>query len=413
MRTTFIGEAEIDGISERVARGTQPWSAAFDRLRSDAQSALGAPMESVVDNGPPAGESNPHLYGTDAPYQGADGVFSDDINREDYLKAIRVGDNLRDLGLAYQLIGDDRYAEKAVDFAYHWFVDPDTYMHPSAVNYGPHTPGFIGQNSIEHYITIPKMLYGAGLVIDHPHWSTKPGDAVADLDEWVADYLEETESGGSRGGPEGDSIYKWWVANRAVAAAFIGSSGSLQSAVNDWRTTAFTDFHERGTFEFERVRSRGLYYSLSAIVGLSMTAEVVRHHGWNLYTDARYRTALDFHAPFLVDPSSWPWQELDGLEHFEANYGATSFELAYSRFRDGDYLDAVEAVGRPIRDNRLLGWVTATHANLFDIPTPPGNGDDEPPNGDTSKTAGALAAASTLAIAGSIAARRLKDQRDT
>lgn len=371
--TTFVDGDELAAIKAKVDAGEEPWASAYQELIADADAVVDAGLESVVDNGAPAGgDGDPHKYGTDAPYQGSDGVFSEDIDRQDYFKAIRVGDQLRNLGLAYALTGTDTYAETAVDIAYHWFVDPDTRMFPSAENYGPHTDGLLGQNSIEHYITIPKMLYGADIVRNHSHWSTKPDGAVAELGNWVSTYLAETEAGGHRGGPEGNGIYKWWLVNRAAAAAFVGDQPALERVADDWRTTAFTDYESRGTFQYALWRTRSLYYSLSALNALTLTAEILRHQGIDLYGHtvdgvSRLRTALDFHAAYLQDPSSWPWEELGGLSAAEQMYGAVSFELAYSQWQDGDYLDAVGAVDRPIYDQRILGWATLTHGNRFEL----------------------------------------------
>jgi hypothetical protein len=370
--TTFLDGDEIAAIKAKVDAGEEPWASAYQELIADANAALNAGLESVADNGAPAGGAgDPHKYGTDAPYQGEDGIYSDDINREDYFKAIRVGNRVRSLGLAFALTGADEYAEKAIDLVHHWFVDPDTRMYPSALNYGPHTDGLLGQNSIEHYITIPKMLYGAGFVLDHSHWSTKSDGAVADLNEWVSTYLAETESGGHRGGPEGNGIYKWWLVNRATAAAFVDNQTALERVADDWRTTAFTDYQSRGTFQYALWRTRSLYYSLSALNALTLTAEILRHFDIDLYGHTvdgvnRLRTALDYHAPYMQDPSSWSWEELGGLSDAEQMYGAVSFELAYSHWQDADHLDAVRAAGRPIYDQRILGWTTLTHGNRFD-----------------------------------------------
>lgn len=368
----FVDGETRNAIIRRLEENDQPWHTAFQQLRSDAEDALGARPKSVVDNGAPAGVDDPHRFGTDAPYQGQDGVFSDDVNRGDYFAALHMGNWIRDLTMAYGFSGRDEYAEKAVDLLHHWFVDPEVRMFPSAVNYGPHKEDYNGQNSIEHYITIPKMLYGASYVRGHPRWSTKPEGAESALEQWVRDYLADTESGGHRGGPGGNDIYKWWVVNRAVAAAYLGDTEALSRCFSDWRTTAFKDFERRGTFKLARIRTRGLYYSFSALNALVTTAEVGRQFGVDLYGHEvngvnRLRGALEYHAPFLQDPSEWPWQELGGLERFERRFGGVSYEMAYSHWNDELFYDAIRGARRPIYDQRVLGWLTLSHGNLFEL----------------------------------------------
>lgn len=368
----FTDQTTIRAIQRQVREQRQPWFAAYRRLLEDADEALNAEAMSVVDNGAPHGVDDPNKYGTDAPYQETDGVFSEDANREDYDAALAMGGWIRHLGLAYGLTGEDRYARKAVELLHHWFVDPETRMFPAAKNFGPHTEGYTSQNSIEHYITTPKMLYGASFVHTHDAWSAFPGSPVETFVQWVRDYHSDLVRGGHRGGPEGNGIYKWWLVNRTVAAAYLDDTSALSSCFEDWRTTAFSDFEERGTFKFARWRTRGLYYSFSALTSLVLTAEVARHHGVDLYGHTvdgvnRLRTALEFHAPLIRNPDRWRWKELGGLADFERELGGVAYEVSYSHWQDEAYFRAVKAVGRPVFDQRILGWATLTHGNLFEL----------------------------------------------
>jgi hypothetical protein len=134
------------------------------------------------------------------------------------------------------------------------------------------------------------------------------------------------------------------------------------------------DFAERGTFEKDRPRSRGLFYSLSAMNALTLGAEVAYHHGVDLYgytmdgmSESMLKRSHQFHAKFLEDPSEWPWKERKGLSENEQMYGAVSYELCYARWQSDAYWDAIEATGRPIYDQRILGYATLTHGDLFEV----------------------------------------------
>lgn len=369
----FVTPQTVERVRARVTAREQPWLRAYRRLLADANRALSATPRSVVDNGAPSGEDDPNRYGSDAPYQEKDGVYSDDIDRHDYRAGLDMGDWARSLAQAYAITRHDRYAAKAIDLLHHWFVDPETRMYPSANNFGPHTEGLKSQNSIEFYIIVPELLYAAALVSGHPHWDEYDSGEEA-VREWTRTW-QESLLYGSRGGPVGDEIYKWWVTTRMVTAAYLDDRTRLRSAFEAWRTDALADFEPRGSFEYARNRTRGLYYSLSAMNALTYGAEIAHNHGVDLYgyahegSESVLRRAHDFHAPFVLDPSSWPWQELDGLDADEREYGVVSYELCYAEWGVDTYRDVVETSSRPIEDRRILGPVTMTHANGYGFGT--------------------------------------------
>jgi hypothetical protein len=376
----FLHPAVVAAIRERVRAGEEPWRTAFARLIADADEALSATPRSVVDNGAPAGADSPNRYGSDAPYQEEDGKFSDNVDREDYFAAMEMGDWIRDLGQAFAFGRRDRHARKCVDLLHHWFLDPDTRMHPSTRNHGPHTEGLKGQNAIEQYITIPKMVYGAALVSGHRRWGAYGDDAEGRLRSWLRRYLDDALSAGPRGGNgEGDGIYKWWVVNCAVVAAYLGAEEALSRCFENWRTTALSGLENRGTLKYARWRTRGLYYSMSAIVGLTLVAEIARHRGVDLYGQevvrggerfAALETVYDTFATYIRNPGTWEWGERGGFSAREREFGAAAYELAHSHWRNPRYRRVVATVGRPIREPRILGWCTLTHGDRFAIDVP-------------------------------------------
>lgn len=369
----FNPPAKIETIRQKVDAGEQPWARAFEELLEDAGWALEASPRSVVDNGAPAGTDDAHKYGSDAPYQSKDGVYSDDVNRGDYQAALDMKDWIRDAALAYRLTREDEYARTAIDLLRAWFIDSETRMHPSVVNYGPHSEGLKGQNSIEHYIFVPAMVYGAALVADHPYWEAGSGPGESGVTEWLEEFQETLEDD-ANGGVESDEISKWWVTTRLIVAAYLEDDDAFERACDDWRTRVLQDFTEQGTFEKDRPRSRGLFYSLSAMNALTLGAEVAGHHGVDLYgytkdgmSESVLQRSHQFHAEFLEDPSEWPWEERNGLDDNERMYGTVSYELCYSRWQTDAYWDAIEATGRPVYDWRVLGYTTLTHGDLFEL----------------------------------------------
>lgn len=369
--TVFVSPAEVDAIRTRVGAGDAPWARAYPKMIASADRALGASARSVVDNGAPSGAGgDAHKYGSDAPYQNTDGVYSD-VDREDYMAAIDMGNWIRDLGMAYAFSGEDRYARKCIDLLHHWAVDPSTRMVPSSANFGPHTAGFKGQNSIEHYITVPKMFYGASFVAGHPYWQQKGAGAEAAWTQWVRDFLSSMET---RGESAQNNIGSWWVTARATAAALLGDSAALSRAFEDWRNKSFDDLEDRGTFQHERWRNAGLEYSQYKMKALILTAEIARYQGVDLYSyDAdgqgpSLRRAYDHHVQYFLDYSKWQW-DADFVDFNASDLAAAAshYEIAYSYWQDADHLAVVQEAGRPVRDRRILGWTSLTHANRFEL----------------------------------------------
>lgn len=352
----FLNTDEATAIKEKVEEGERPWILGYNQLMKDAEKAMNRTRQSVVDNGAP----------TQAPNDS--NKFGTTDTRVDYIAALHMADWTRNLGLAYVFSGSDRYAHKAIDFLHKWFIDSDTRMYPSARNFGE------TYLSIELHITIPPMIYAASLVSGHPYWSEKGSNPESKLDQWVADYLDDLEQGDDRKAYRGiinNNIYDWWIVARATAAAFLDDRNALESAFDDWKSHAFEQLEKRGTLKYERHRENGLLYSLYGIKAITLTAEIARHHGVNLYDykldDERVlRKIFDHHVQYLHDPSKWKWGTgPEGFGPKEREEGASVYELAYSFWEDSDYLDVIKIGGRPVYDRWMLGWTTLTHGNLF------------------------------------------------
>ncbi|WP_276246375.1 alginate lyase family protein [Haladaptatus sp. YSMS36] len=352
----LLDSVELAAIKEKVTARADPWYAGFLALKRDADRALDVAPRSVVENGAPPGV-DARQFAT----SGAD--------RGDYLLAMTTSHAIRDLGLAYAFTEDDRYAEQAVALLDHWCLNSRTGMVPSGRNNGE------AYFSIELHITIPAMIYGASFVSGHPAWEAVDG-GEATFREWVRAYLDDMNAG--RGldrytGVIRNNIYAWWILARAVAAAYLGDQNTLRIAFRDWREYAVEQLQANGILEYERQRDDGLSYSLYGLKALALTAELARHYDEDLYefrtkggTESALKQAFAFYARFVASSDGWAWGlGEDGYTDTEREEGASVYELAYSQWADDAYLDAIESVGRPVNDRRILGWTTLTHANRF------------------------------------------------
>ncbi|NOX76666.1 MAG: hypothetical protein GXP17_08690 [Gammaproteobacteria bacterium] len=59
-----------------------------------------------------------------------DGQINPNADRGDYEAAIKLGDAVQDLGLAYAFTGEAKYADKAIGLIRGWSLDSTTRMKP-------------------------------------------------------------------------------------------------------------------------------------------------------------------------------------------------------------------------------------------------------------------------------------------
>jgi hypothetical protein len=376
----FIHLDTLAAIRSRVENGDSPWAEAYDAFTADVQNAMEADPESVTDNG------DGHEFKTKGP--------EEPEARKDYVKAIRTGDRIRDLGLAYQYTGSDQYAEKAIELLNYWFLDSETRMAPKKTN------------SIELFITLPKMWWGAELVRGHEAWEDDNIGSESDLMEWIRTFLDDVghkipTSFGQQ------NIFNWQEMTHAAGAVYLRDWDRFREAMQHNREDGFNQLREDGLLENEIVRASSLAYSLYAAKALVTAAELSRLYadkldGPTLYEHKKFggdkgaiERILDAHAPYVGDPEAWEALGEDDPERFENEHGfparkqesgSSLYEVAYSYYEKDAYLKALKQSGRPVknvptyvsaqqaaidnpdrphRDERILGWTTFTHGERF------------------------------------------------
>ena len=339
----YLTRRDVWRIRRVVAAGAEPWKTAFDDAMARAQRALALRPQSVTAGGQDAGS---HDYRTDPPYTDADGIIDPTADRADYDAAVAVSGAVRDLGIAYALTGTRRYAAKALQLIEAWALDPATRMTPRFTN---------GQSHIELSITMPALVYGADLVWSHPAWS---GAQRVGFAAWVRALLASARTWSAE-----QNYENWRHVLVATAAAFVDDVPSMGYAFRRFRAVIGHQMSARGEMVLELKRSRSLFYSTFALDAMLQTAEVARLHGVDLYdytTSAGkgLERALDFHAPYVARPATWPHPQITDYE----GENAAMYELAWAHWGKPAYRRAIERWGRPSIEERVLGPVTLTHA---------------------------------------------------
>ncbi len=358
----FVNQPEIDAIRVKLAASAEPWQSAYAELLRSADDALTQAPVSVTFGGLNRCGGQDIFCST--------GFYDDGRGRDRYdADQVRiVSTAVRDLGMAYAFSGQARYATKAIELIRVWALNPDTRMRP-VVPYQ--------QAKVELYPTLSGFIYGADLIWNYPGWL--PEDRAA-LSMWIRAFGEAAMAQTT----DVNNFGNWKVALVAVAGAYLDDAPLLEHAFSEYRRLIPDQVHWTGRMNQEASRTAGwggLGYSLYAIQAMAMAAEVARHRGVDLYDytsddggghAARgrgLRVAMDFLAPFLVDPSTWPPSGASaGPTPLHEQSGQGVYELAYSRWRDPGHLAVLSRWGRPLTMNIwALGSVTLTHANHFDL----------------------------------------------
>ncbi|HHJ80899.1 MAG TPA: hypothetical protein ENJ65_04620, partial [Candidatus Tenderia electrophaga] len=348
----LINAEELTAIKTKVAAGTQPWKSAYDKMISQANSALSLPNMSVTFGGVNGCDAPATVFCVERLYDTGADLY------DDYNGARPMGAGVRDLGMAYAFTGDARYADKLIQLVRVWALDPTTGMKPRFSN---------NQSRISLFSTMPGLIYGVDLAWNYPGWTQ--ADKVA-FKAWVQTFGENAKAFS----PANNNFENWRNAFLSVAGAFTGDQTLLDAAFQNFRNAIPGHIANDGRMSWEYDRTNGwggLGYSTYAMHAMTIAAEVARHHGVDLYNytsdgNKGLKLALDYYAPYLINPALWPYGK--GTQALDASHGMGIYELAYSVWQDPDYLRVVNQWGRPMGMNIwALGVVTLTHANRFDL----------------------------------------------
>lgn len=350
----FINANEIANIKEKVLANQEPWNSAYDQMITNANNGLNTPVQSVTFGGTTPGSGDIHDYWTDYPIL-SDGVPDPNADRTDYNAALKMTKALRDVALAYAFTGDSVYGDKAVQLINTWAINPTTKMNPRYTNY---------QSRIELSITMPSLFYGADLIWNYPGWNA--ADKAA-FKVWASQLIDSAKTWSGQ-----SNVENWRMVLISSASVMADDTNNLQFATDNWKALISDQMNTDGSLIYELQRTNSLSYSIFATNAMIQTAEIARHHGIDLYNyklpDGRgLELSLDFLAPYITDPSTWPNQQITTY----TGESVAIYELAYSFKQKSSYTNVINRWGRPMYETKTMGPVTLTHAYAnFNIGTP-------------------------------------------
>ena len=310
---------------------------------------------------PPSGDK--HDYMSQAPYFWADPAKPDglpyirrDGERNPELKKIsdhdnlgRLGDDSRNLALAFYLTGNPAYGARAALLIRTWFLDPATRMNPN-LEFGQGIPGINTGRGIGLIETrsLMSVTDAAGLLDGSKDWSAAD---QAGLSAWLRQFLTWMRT--SQKGKDEDAAKNnhgtWYDLQVVDYALFLGNRQLAIDTLERVKTRRIAvQIEPDGRQPLELARTNAFSYSIGNLDGLMQLAWLGKQIGvdlWGFRTEDHrsIRVALDFLLPYAVGAKPWDYQQIGG---FHGDALLHVLERAEMPYHDPRYAAAIEQLGK-------------------------------------------------------------------
>jgi hypothetical protein len=304
---------------------------AFDRLLAEANRALGAKPQSVMDKRrvPPSGDK--HDYVSQAPYfwpqTNADGVVKyirrdGERNPEsefdsDAGRLAGTCSNVSTLALAFYFTGDEKYADKATQLLRVFFLNPETKMNPN-LNFGQGIPGEVdgraaGLISARGFVDLMDAL---SLLENSKSWTP---DDHQQMRAWLEKYLDWlTTSKIGVGEMDAKNNHGSFCDDQAAAIAlYLGKTNYARQLLLQQTNRIAHQIEADGHEPFELARTKSFGYSSFNLRALMDMASLAQNQGIDLWHfrgtngGSIYR-AIWFMAQYADPTNKWPFQQIHG-----------------------------------------------------------------------------------------------------
>lgn len=322
---------------------------AAESLRAHAEARLTVGPWSVMDKRDdltgPRGDKHDYVSlssywwpNADGVYEWRDGQINPDLVSSDESAMAELISAVTTLAQAGYLLSDDRYLERAALLVRHWFLDPATRMNPN-LDFAAGIPGqFSGRCFGLHRLkSMPWLVDAFGLLATSPAWSAEDERG---LREWMRHYLDwalNSEFGREeRDQPNNHAVY--YGAQILALALYLDDREAIAAYEQDYFVNhLLPQIAADGSQPAELIRTRPYNYTIYALTGYCLYAELARHLGHDLYHQrgAKGQSLADafaFVIPFLRGDVASPKPEeamrLDRM-FVNARIAATRCELPF------------------------------------------------------------------------------------
>ncbi len=323
----------------------------LEALRKKADSMLTKPLYTVTKRKLRAPSGCPNDYtsmGTywwpnpdtadGLPYVRRDGHFNPNCTDENNFSNMCA--QVKWCSLAAFYFDEDKYATRAIDALYTWFICPDTYMTPNA-RYGQAIPGICDGRGIGlidfresfEVMNSVRLLEAMGKI---------PSDYVTAIEKWYVDFTDWMLT--SECGVEEDTQHNnhgtWYDVQILAAAVFTGRRFLAKKiATTAYQRRFQSQIEKTGAQPFELERTQGLSYSIMnhyAHINIALIAEKAGFKRfWDTDTeagDALIKLSSDYLYPYVKNPASFPYQQIHKVENLHLS--AFAYYVLAERFPD-------------------------------------------------------------------------------
>lgn len=338
------------------------------RLAMDeANEFLGMFPVSVMDKGMVASSGDKHDYMSQGPYwwpdpEKPDGLpyvrrdgeknpeikkFTDKSNLQKLISAVDA------LGMAYFFSNDEKYAERASQLLFTWFLDSATRMNPN-LNFGQAIPGRTEGRGIGIIETrkFGYLLDGVTLIQGSKAWTDEMQQGFTD---WVSDYLDwlVNSQHGKDEAVHGNNHSSWYFVQTMAMALFCDNEQLAKELQQQGLKIVLDDQIEAdGSQPRELARTRSWDYStmnLQALYYYALLAEKTGKSFWD-YQGQMLRRALEFLLPYMHESNEWPHQQIKTMNRDRL---LSVLKIAATRYPDGIYRSIFQKYYQASEDDQL------------------------------------------------------------
>ena len=253
------------------------------------------------------------------PYIRKDGLRNPELDKLDRNKLGDMSKAVTTLGLAYYFSGDEKYAQKAVDFLNVWFLDAKTKMNPN-LTYGQTIPGKNkgmgrGAGMIDIY-SFTEMIDAMTLMENSKAFTPKVKKGMKEWFTQLVEWMQTSPVAAEEQRAKNNHGLAYDVQLTAYAL-YTGNQDLAMKTIQEFpEKRLFAQIEPDGKQPLELARTTALGYTIFNLGHMLDMCSIASTLEQDIYTatspDGRSITAaLKFLIPYIGKPQSeWPYQQI-------------------------------------------------------------------------------------------------------
>lgn len=352
----------LENVRQAYIRGDKATVRRVGDMAAYSERFLNARPVTVTDKKRTAPSNDPRDYVSLSPYWWPDSTKTGGLpyvrhdgkrNPEVYEYANREQANLMGTcvdftSVLYYITGDRRYAQACAAQLRAWFTDAKTGINPN-MTYAQIIPGrttLRGTGIIDSRRFVRAILMSQ-LIEGSEEWTEADRRQLRAWAEAFCYWLENSTQG-RKESAAANNHGLWYDAVHIMLLAYLDRKADVEKAVDHGIMAKLeAQIAPDGSLPQELKRTLSLHYSTFVMEALTLTANVVRPLGINLWlkTTAKgtgMQDVASYLLPFYLHPEAWPYKQ---IKPFAKERGAViMYEAAMSAGRE-DYLRTAGKIG--------------------------------------------------------------------